>query len=86
MVKPSFAAFIIVPPEPVGNDLNGITVLLADERINDLSGKGELYYNEYIDRKERMCMNATAYELLAAIAKYWFIALALFILVRMIYP
>ena len=29
-------------------------------------------------------MNATAYELLAAIAKYWFIALALFILVRMI--
>ena len=29
-------------------------------------------------------MNATAYELLAAIAKYWFIALALFILVRML--
>lgn len=29
-------------------------------------------------------MNMTAYELLAAIAKYWFIALALFILVRMI--
>ena len=29
-------------------------------------------------------MNATAYELLAAIAKYWFIALALFILVRMV--
>lgn len=29
-------------------------------------------------------MNATAYELLAAIAKYWFIALALFILVRLI--
>ena len=29
-------------------------------------------------------MNATAYELLSAIAKYWFIALALFILARMI--
>ena len=29
-------------------------------------------------------MNATAYELLASIAKYWFIALALFILVRML--
>lgn len=31
-----------------------------------------------------MCMNATAYELLASIARYWFIALALFILVRML--
>lgn len=29
-------------------------------------------------------MNAAAYELLSAIAKYWFIALAIFILVRMI--
>ena len=29
-------------------------------------------------------MNATAYELLSAIAKYWFIALALFILARMV--
>ena len=29
-------------------------------------------------------MNATAYELLASIARYWFIALALFILVRML--
>lgn len=29
-------------------------------------------------------MNATAYELLSAIARYWFIALAIFILVRMI--
>jgi len=29
-------------------------------------------------------MNATAYELLASIAKYWFIALALFILFRML--
>lgn len=29
-------------------------------------------------------MNATAYELLASIAKYWFIALAVFILVRLV--
>jgi hypothetical protein len=49
MVKPSFSAFIIVPAAPVGNDLNGIAVLWAQERINDLSGKGELYCNEYID-------------------------------------